>query len=73
MKGSGKGFLRKAFDSCISSAVDVGKGALRELWKGAADALIGRFVFGGAGDEVRQKSGKWCLGVGGGLCAVPIA
>ena len=44
LKGSGKGVLRKAFDSGVSTAVDVGKGALRELGKGATDALIGRFI-----------------------------
>ena len=38
LKGSGKDVLRKAFDSGISTAVDVGKGALRELGKGATDA-----------------------------------
>ena len=44
LKGSGKGVLRKAFDAGVSSAVDVGKGVVRELGKGATDALIGRFV-----------------------------
>ena len=44
LKGSGKGVLRKAFDSSVSAAVDVGKVALRELGKGATDALISRFV-----------------------------
>ena len=43
-KSGGKGIVRRAFDSAGSTAVDVGKVALRELGKGETDAVISRFT-----------------------------